>query len=102
MIYSYVMNLPSFSHKYFWDTNLSALDVRRHQTYIIERLLEHGDLNCLHWLNKSYMKKDIQKVIKNSKRLSAKTANFFSLYYNLPKGEIACLNQPYIQKQNRF
>ncbi len=70
-----------FLYKYFWDTDVSNLDIDRHKTYIVERLLEFGDLDGLEWLDKTYQKSEIQKVIKKSGRISAKTANFFNLYY---------------------
>jgi hypothetical protein len=91
-----VLSLPVFSSKYFWDVNPFALDVQQHKTFIIERLLEYGDLDSLVWVNETYPKKDIQDVVMHSKRMSPKTANFFSLYYAIPKGNVVCMTPRFI------
>jgi succinate dehydrogenase flavin-adding protein (antitoxin of CptAB toxin-antitoxin module) len=78
-----MVNLPSGTYKYFWDVNPQTLDLEQHKTYIIERLLEQGDLDSLNWLNQNISQDDIKKTVKDSRRISAKTKNFFSLYYKL-------------------
>jgi len=77
------MTLPLSAYKYFWDTDPHKLDSSKHASYIIERLLEQGDLDSLKWVNDTFPKEDIYHTIKTSRRLSAKTRNFFSLYYHI-------------------
>lgn len=90
--------IPKTFKKYFWDTDINKLDKEKNSSFIIERLLELGDINELNWLNNSYSKKRITTVIKNSRRISSKTGNFFSLYYNIPKESIVCMKTHYTQK----
>jgi hypothetical protein len=88
--------IPQRLIKYFWDTKAESLDKEKHQTYIIERLLEHGDVDSINWLNKNYSEGEIKKTLKTSKRISPKTGNYFALYYDLSKDKLACMRKPFI------
>jgi len=37
-------SIPSQFHRFFWDTDPAAIDLHRHATYIIARVLEIGNL----------------------------------------------------------
>jgi hypothetical protein len=89
-------SLPKDFDKYFWDTNTSNLSPTRDSTYIVERLLELGDFDELEWVNKNYSKEEISKIVKNSRRISPKTGNFFSLYYGIPKESLTCMKKRFI------
>ncbi len=65
--------------KYFWDVNPTKLDSGVHKTYIIERILDMGDEPAVAWLRRTYSKEDILKVAEKSRRLSAKSKNFWKL-----------------------
>jgi len=89
-------NLPKNLNKYFWDTNTNNLSLDKNATYIIERLLELGDVDELEWINKNYSKEQILNTVQNSRRISPKTGNFFSLYYGIPKESLACMKRRFI------
>ena len=71
--------IPSNLQKYFWDTDPAKVDTKKHKQYILERLLEIGDNEAANWLQKTFSKKDIIETIKKSRKISAKSANFWSL-----------------------
>ena len=85
--------IPQTFRKYFWDTDINKLSTTQNSTYIIERLLELGDIEELEWLNKTYNKKDIVKTLQNSRRISPKTGNFFSIYYKIPRESLVCMKK---------
>lgn len=91
--------IPVEFKKYFWDTSLENIDLEVNKIYIIERLLEHGDLSACRWLIKTYSKKDLISTLKTSRNLSAKSANFWAILYDIPKKEIKCLNKQLTQTQ---
>ncbi len=95
-------SLPDYITKYLWDTDLNSLDQTQHSAFIIERVLEFGDMDAIKWVDATYPKEVILDVLKCSKRLSAKTGNFFALYYQVPKEELLCIRKPFTQRQNRF
>lgn len=84
-------DLPVGFSKYFWDVNPLTLDCARYKTFIIERLLDYGDMDSLKWINEEYPEDDIREVVIHSRRISPKTANFFAMYYGIPKEDVLCL-----------
>lgn len=57
-------SIPSSFSKYFWDTKPQNISIEKHSTYIIERLLEFGDIEQLDWLNTIYPRNTIIDTIK--------------------------------------
>ena len=89
-------NIPKTFSKYFWDTRIENLAIDKNHAYIIERLLELGDIKELDWVTTNYARDQILTTIKNSRRISPKTGNFFSLYYDIPKESLACMKKRFI------
>ncbi len=98
------LDIPDFLKTFLWDVDISEIDIEKNKNYVIERILEYGDIPEVEWLFSNFRKDDIVKVLKKSKRLSAKTGNYFCkvLKLNEPKENFECLKKPYTQKQNRF
>ena len=86
----------------FWDTSPERLSFQKHKQYIIERILEYGDFDADRWLLTKYSEDDLVDVVKKSKRISLKTASFYSLKYNIDKKEIQFFKNPFKERQNRF
>ena len=89
------MNLPPFLKKYFWEVDFKTLDAKKHDAYIIERLLEYGDTDAVKWLLTTYHSKTIIRVLKNSRSLSKKSAHFWALFFGVPESEILCFLKPF-------
>ncbi|MBS4032218.1 MAG: hypothetical protein KGZ63_12480 [Clostridiales bacterium] len=83
--------LPDFLHRFFWDHPVKQIDEDTHSFFIIERLLELGNDEAIHWVLRHYTDSDIINVVKDSRSLSRKTANFWKNYFRLNKEEITCL-----------
>ena len=94
--------IPPQVKKYLWDVKTETLDINEHSSFVIERVLEYGDTDALSWLLKTYKKEKILDVLKQSKRISPKTGNFYALYFGVPKEELLCIRKPFIRKQDRF
>lgn len=96
--------IPTLLNTSLWDTDPSKLDIQKHKEYIVERILEFGDIPQINWMFSTYKKQDIVEVLKKSKRISEKSGNFFYIILNLnePEENFECLRKPYTQKQNRF
>lgn len=86
--------------RFFWDVDFSKLDFAKNQDFVIERILEYGDIRGISWLFKTYDKKTIREVLMNKHGFSKKTANFWSKILDVDKNEIQCLKKSYqkIQK----
>lgn len=88
--------------KLLWDVDLNKLSLTNHYIFIIERILEFGDFPEVRWMFKNYSKEQIITVLKQSKRISPKSGNFFANYLNIPKEELQCMKEPFTNKQDRF
>ena len=82
--------IPDFVKKYLWGVSSKTLSTQKHAIFIIERILEYGDFDSVFWIDKTYGKQKVAETLKTSVRISPKSANLYSLYYNIPKSEIAC------------
>lgn len=96
------LNIPESVKKYLWDVDPESLTKSDHSDFIIERVLEYGDLDSLSWLLKNFDKANITKVLKESQKISPKTGYLYALYFGVPKEELICFQKPFTQKQNRF
>ena len=94
--------LPDFACKFFWDVETAKLDTGRDYRFILERLLEYGDDRTLKWLMCSYSDEQRLKVIKNSRKISRKTASLWQNYYKLSREEIKCFQISCLEKGNVF
>lgn len=94
--------LPKQFQKFFWDIKPDKLDVAERQRYVAERLLENGNVESIVWLKKTFGKDFIIGIIKTSRSISRKTANFFHTIYNIPKKEILCFQEDFRQKHRQI
>jgi hypothetical protein len=75
----------------FWDTNLDAFNPAAYPAYTIARILEYGDQKAVAWLKETFSEAQIVEVLRNERRLSRKSANFWALIYHVPAQDIAAL-----------
>ncbi|NWF51901.1 MAG: hypothetical protein HXY47_02345 [Nitrospirae bacterium] len=71
-----VMRLSFFKRTLFWDVEIETLSIEKDWFFIIERVLEFGDIKDLKCLVLTFSKDQIQSVIKNSRILSPRTISF--------------------------
>jgi uncharacterized protein DUF6922 len=76
----------------FWDTNFESFHPEDHPDYTIFRVLELGDDEAVEWLRRTFSESEIRRVLSTERRLSAKSANFWALFFHMPSSEVAALN----------
>lgn len=91
--------MPLFLKKYFWDVDFSKLDYEKRPDYVAARILEYGDARAIKWLFAVSRKAKIENVVKKSRQLSRKSANFWSLFFNLNRNQVECLKKSYQKMQ---
>lgn len=87
--------LPQFLYTHFWEANPEKIDIRTQAYYIIERILEYGDTEAVQWMLKAYQKNIIIDVLKTSRALSLKSANYWAIIFNTPKSQILCFSKQF-------
>ena len=83
-----------FSTNLFWDTDVTALDTKKHARYIIERVLLRGRLSDWFALVRLYGLEEIKQESMKLRYLDKVTLNFCSKLFNVPKSKFRCYNQP--------
>ena len=71
--------IPDHLRPFFWETEFSQISVNKNKPYIIERILELGNLSAVKWLFLNYTKNEIKEVLEKSRKVSAKSRNFWQL-----------------------
>lgn len=73
--------LPKKFKTFFWDFDTKNLDIIKHKSFIIERILEKGRMEHIKWVFKIYRKKDIKKVTQTSNNICNETKNFWNKFF---------------------
>ena len=60
----------------FWDVAIEKLDKETNSFFMIERLLEYGDIDDWQWLKENYTAEQIAGVAEKSRVISRKTKSF--------------------------
>lgn len=93
---------PSFLKKYFWEIDFEKLDAEEKGRYVIARLLERGDEEALRWMFQTYPKSIVKDVLKKTRALSPKSANYWALVLGIPQMEVLCLQKPFLEIRKTF
>src|SRR4030067_1793018 len=65
--------IPERFKALFWDTSLDRIHIKRNARYIIERVLEFGDIDALEWLQKVYPTQTIIDTLYSSRNITEKS-----------------------------
>ena len=92
--------ISSFSSYLFWDVDKTKLDVERSAAYIVERVLEYGQLEDWKLIKEIYGLERIKEISLNIRSLDIITLNFLSKYFNIYKSKFRCYS--YMQLATNF
>lgn len=90
--------LPEFLRPLFWEIDFDHLRLPERETYVIERVLEYGNLPAVRWLEKTFPPERIAQVVRHSRALSLRSANFWARMLGIPLEEVRCLSTSFQQK----
>ena len=68
---------------FFWGTHLNSIRLKKNARYIIERILELGNLDALNWLQRVYTVQNILNVLDTSRTVSEKSRIFWRLWFGV-------------------
>ncbi len=92
--------IPKFLKKHFWDVDISKVDKKKNAQFVIERILDYGDKKEVEWMKKNYDLDQIKNVVRNSRRLSLRSANYWAVIFDLKRDEVLYLKRYYQKKPN--
>ena len=96
------ITVPDHVLALLWDVKIQNPLPPEHYSFVIERILELGDVKQVKWMQKVFTKQQIVDTLTVSKRISVKSGNFYAVLYNLPRENLECFRAPFTQKQLRF
>jgi len=73
------VTIPIYVQQYFWGDDLSTLSWESHRQYIVQTLLDKGDIDALSWLFHQMTKDEVRRSL-STYRLSLKSDNFWNIY----------------------
>ena len=74
----------------FWDVDISEIDEEKHRRYIIQRVIERGDLSDWNSLKNRYSLEVIVEEAQKMRTLDPKALAFISCVGNVPKESFRC------------
>lgn len=95
------MKIPKSLHKYFWDVDVKKLDPEKDAYFIINRLLDKGDVKAVKWIRKIYSEKTIARTFTTLRGYKPKIASFWSIFLKIPQEKVICLQTPYLEMRRR-
>jgi len=84
--------IPLHVRPFFWEIDTASFDPRSYPRYTIGRILELGNERAYSWLKEIFSEAEIKEVILHERRLTRRSANFWSLVYGLPRDTVAALS----------
>ncbi|MEW6215944.1 MAG: hypothetical protein AB1478_12205 [Nitrospirota bacterium] len=75
--------IPERLRTLFWDTSLNKIHIKRNARYIIEKILEYGDLDAVEWLERVYPVRIIVDTLCLSRNISEKSRNFWMIWFGV-------------------
>ncbi len=73
--------VPSQFRAFFWDVDIGRIKVKKHSKYIIERILEYGNMDSIYWLQQVFPAQTILGVIGESRKVSEKSKNLWKTWF---------------------
>jgi hypothetical protein len=77
-----VLSIPERLWYLFWDVDPDKVHLKENARYIIERVLELGDLGAVKWLQRVYTTQQIMDVMRMSRKITDRSRNFWELWFD--------------------
>ena len=95
-------SLPKEFYRYFWDINAGKLDPAEHPKYVINRLLDKGDLVAARWVLRNFPNETIKETFRKIRDFSPWNGRFWASFLEIPEEEVVCLQLPYLMKRRQL
>lgn len=82
--------INQFTENLFWDTDVTTLDLNKFPAYIIQRVLEYGEMQDWRLINKLYGISKIVEVCKGLRTLDPVCLSFICAISHTKKEDYRC------------
>lgn len=94
--------LSASLRQFFWDVDATKLNPSKHPLYVINRLLDMGNLNTVRWVLHNFPRDVIIETVKTRRDFSFSTAAFWARYFGIPREEVKCFQEPYRSLRKKY
>lgn len=84
------ITINDFSQHLFWDVDLNGFDLKKYQSFFIQRVLEYGKIKDWNLIKTLYGMEAIKESSLNARSLDAVTLSFVSTIFKIDKTEFRC------------
>ena len=84
--------IQGFSDSVFWDVDRKQIDLSRHAPYVVQRVLEYGQISDWKLLLAYYGLDEIVSISKNLRSLEPRALAFISTISRTPQEQFRCYN----------
>ncbi len=84
------MNTLRLTRTLFWDTDYETLDPEKNAPFIVERVMQRGNVQDFKAIVEHYGKVKLREIIRNLRYLDKKVLHFASVYFAIPLHEMRC------------
>jgi len=80
------VRLPKKIKEYFWDVDFKKLTLKKYPNFILERILNFGNIKAVRWMLNAFDKRKIKRYILSSgdRQLDRRSNNFWRICFDLP------------------
>ena len=78
-------SLPLPLHQFFWDVEAKNVNPSTHPYYVINRLLDKGNLEAARWVLQNFPRDIITQTLKTRRDFSPWNGVFWSTYLGIPR-----------------
>ena len=87
------IKITDFSKYLFWDTDSTKVDLERNSPYMVQRVLEYGELSDWRLLRAYYGLKRIVEIAKQLRSLDPKALSFLCVVSDTHEEDYRCYSQ---------
>ncbi len=75
--------IPERFYYLFWDVSAERISLKENASYVIERVLELGDLKALAWVERVYPGAKIIETLLISRKIRGKSRDFWKIWFGI-------------------
>lgn len=89
--------IPETLYKFFWDVNPQKVNPAEKPYFVIQRLLDKGNIEAVRWVRENFSTADIAETFYKMRDFRAKVGYFWTLFLELDQSKVICIQPHYRQ-----
>ena len=95
-------SIPPSLYKFFWDVRAENVNPSVHPHYVINRLLDKGNMEAARWVLKNFSRETIIETLRTIRDFSPWNGVFWAAYLGISRKEVKCLEPSYLMRRKQL